>query len=420
MNLERREREKTGIKTLKVGYNRVFGYYIEVTKSYLDQVKDEFGYIRKQTTSNSERYITEELKERESLILRSDETALKLEYDLFEQIRLKCKDNIVDLQKLASLLSYVDMMNALSIVAKDNKYVRPIFSHYDELEIKDGRHPVIEKVMEKEFIPNDLILYNDQKILLITGPNMSGKSTYMRQNALIIIMAQIGSFVPASYAKLPIFDQIFTRIGSSDDIASGESTFMTEMMEVNEALRNATPRSLIILDEVGRGTATYDGMALAHAIIEYIHDEIGAKTFFSTHYHELTNLDKSLPSLINVHVEANSDNFDETGEIIFLHKVLPGPTDKSYGINVASLANIPLDVTLRAQDILNKLSSSKEFDEELLSKNNYVKPVIIDKRNPKEQEVIKELKEVDTNNLKPLDALVLINELKEKLGDADE
>ena len=419
INLEQKERERTGIKGLKVGYNRVFGYYIEITKSYLPQVKDEFGYIRKQTTSNSERYITEELKERETLILRSDETALNLEIELFNKLKNMCKENITKLQDLALTISFIDMISSLSVVAKENNYIRPTFSHYDELDIKDGRHPVIETVSDKEFVPNDLSLYNNEKILLITGPNMSGKSTYMRQNAIIIIMAQMGSFVPASYALIPIFDQIFTRIGSSDDIASGESTFMSEMMEVNVALQNATPNSLIILDEVGRGTATYDGMALAQAIIEYIHDNIGAKTFFSTHYHELTIMDKSLPFLRNVHVEANADRFDETGELIFLHKVLPGPSDQSYGINVASLANIPQDVTLRAQDILNKLEKNSELDTKLLSKDNYVKPKIIDKRNPKEQAIINEIKNIDTDNLKPIDALILINELKEKVDDID-
>ena len=245
----------------------MFGYYIEITKSYLSQVKDEFGYIRKQTTSNSERYITEELKEREALILRSDERSLELENEIFNTIRNACKDYIHDLQNVAKVISEIDMLIALSIVARSNKYVRPTFSLYDEMVIENGRHPVIEAMSEKEFIPNHLKLYNNDKILLITGPNMSGKSTYMRQNALIVIMAQLGSFVPASMAKLPIFDQIFTRIGSSDDIASGESTFMTEMLEVNYALQNATMRSLIILDEVGRGTATFDGMALAQAII---------------------------------------------------------------------------------------------------------------------------------------------------------
>ena len=262
LNLELREREKTGIKTLKVGYNRVFGYYIEITKSYLDQVKDEFGYIRKQTTSNSERFITQELKEREALILRSSEMAIELESKLFDGLREICKNHTARLQKLAIQISEIDMLISLSEVAKSNNYVRPTFSRYDEMEVIAGRHPVIEAVDNKDFIPNDLILYNDDKILLITGPNMSGKSTFMRQNALIVIMAQIGSFVPAQEAKLPIFDQIFTRIGSSDNIMGGESTFMVEMLEVNDAIKNATERSLVIFDEVGRGTATYDGMSL--------------------------------------------------------------------------------------------------------------------------------------------------------------
>lgn len=417
LNLEQRERERTGIKGLKVGYNRVFGYYIEVTKSYLPLVKDEFGYIRKQTTSNSERYITEELKEREALILRSSELALSLEIELFNNLRNKCKDQTAEIQKLATIISKIDMLISLSIVAKENNYTRPTFSRYNELIIKDGRHPVIEAVSEKEFIPNDTILYNDEKVLIITGPNMSGKSTFMRQNALISILAQIGSFVPAKSAKLPIYDQIFTRIGSSDDIASGESTFMTEMLEVNYALQNATSESLIILDEVGRGTATFDGMALAQAIIEYIHDNIGAKTFFSTHYHELTSLDKSLPFLRNVHVEANADDFDETGELIFLHKVLPGPTDQSYGINVASLAKIPLKITLRANDILTKLESKTSYDSELLSKNNYTEPIIISELDPKDKSILDELKGLDVDSMKPLDALILLNKWKAKVDE---
>ena len=239
----------------------------------------------------------------------------------------------------------------------------------------------------------------------------------MRQNAIISIMAQMGSFVPCTFAKLPIFDQIFTRIGSSDDIASGESTFMTEMLEVNDALQNATARSLIILDEVGRGTATFDGMALAQAIIEYIHDEIGAKTFFSTHYHELTSLDKSLSFLRNVHVEANADNFDETGELIFLHKVLPGATDQSYGINVASLAKIPLKVTLRAKDILTKLETKNTYDSKLLSKDNYTEPIIISELDPIDEEILNELKNLDVDALKPLDALILLNKWKNKVNE---
>ena len=417
INLEKREREKTGIKTLKVGYNKVFGYYIEITKSYLPQVKDEFGYIRKQTTSNSERYITEELKEREALILRSDERSLELEIEIFNDIRNECKKYLSEIQNSAKVISEIDMLIALSKVARANNYVRPEFSLYDELEIENGRHPVIEEVSEKDFIPNDLKLYNDDKVLLITGPNMSGKSTYMRQNALIVIMAQLGSFVPATKAKLPIFDQIFTRIGSSDDIARGESTFMTEMLEVNYALQNATMRSLIILDEVGRGTATFDGMALAQSIIEYIHFEIGAKTLFSTHYHELTNLESSLPFLKNVHVEAKVGN--NADEIVFLHKVLEGPSDQSYGINVASLAKMPLDVTIRAKDILNKLENKNSIDLDTLSINNYQKPVIeyVEKTNPKHINLINKIKELDVDNMKPIDAMIELAKIKEEALD---
>lgn len=414
INLEQRERERTGIKTLKVGYNKVFGYYIEITKSYLHLVKDEFGYIRKQTTSNSERFITEELKEREALILRSDETALALEIKLFNEIRNICKNHSNELQNLATIISEMDMLITFNIVSKENNYVRPIFSLYDELEIKDGRHPVIEKNLEKEFIPNDLTMYNNDKILLITGPNMSGKSTFMRQNALIVIMAQMGCFVPCSYAKLPIFDQIFTRIGSSDDIASGESTFMSEMLEVNFALSNATERSLIIFDEVGRGTATYDGMALAQAIIEYIHNNIGCKMLFSTHYHELTNLETHLGFLHNVHVEASTEDEDH---IVFLHKVLPGASDKSYGINVASLAKLPIEVTLRAADILRKIENSNKYDSDLFSLDNYQEPIIIDKTNPVHNQIINELKDCDIEKLSPIEALLLLSKLKEKLND---
>lgn len=412
-NLELRERERTGVKTLKVGYNRVFGYYIEVTKSYLGQIKDEYGYIRKQTTSNSERFITQELKEREALILRSGEISLELEIKLFNELRDICRKHTSQLQNLALQISELDMLISLSEVATANNYVRPTFSLYNEMEIKNGRHPIIEAFNQKEFIPNDLVLYNDNHILLITGPNMSGKSTYMRQNALIAIMAQLGSFVPAEKATLPIFDKIFTRIGSSDNITSGESTFMVEMLEVNEAIQNATERSLIIFDEVGRGTATFDGMSLAQAIIEYLHDKVGAKTLFSTHYHELTNLENSLSCLKNVHVEAKvGENMDD---LIFLHKVVSGPSDQSYGINVASLAKIPLDITLRAQDILLKLESKENYDQNLLSIKNYQKPVIIDKTDPKIIALKNKLKEVDIDNMKPIDALIFLTNLKEEI-----
>ncbi|MGM9899792.1 MAG: DNA mismatch repair protein MutS [Bacilli bacterium] len=412
-NLELRERERTGIKTLRVGYNRVFGYYIEVTKSYLGQIKDEYGYIRKQTTANSERYITQELKEREALILRSSETSIELEIKLFNEIREICKDNIYKLQKLAQQISELDMLLALSEVAKANNYVRPKFSLYNEMEITDGRHPIIEAFNASSFVPNDLHLYNNDRVLLITGPNMSGKSTYMRQNALIAIMAQIGSFVPASSAVLPIFDQIFTRIGSSDNITNGESTFMVEMLEVNEAIQNATERSLIIFDEVGRGTATFDGMSLAQAIIEYLHDKICAKTLFSTHYHELTNLENSLGCLKNVHVEAKvGENMDD---LIFLHKVVAGPSDQSYGINVASLAKIPLEITLRAKDILDKLENKEHYDQDLLSIKNYQKPVIIDKTDASLKLLKTKLLNADVDNMKPIDALLLLSQLKEEI-----
>ena len=416
INLEAREKEKTGIKNLKVGYNKVFGYYIEITKSYLHLVKDEFGYIRKQTTSNSERYITQELKEREALILRSDERSLELEIEIFNQIRDECKKYLGILQKVSKVISEIDMLIALCKIAKTNNYVRPVFSLYDEMEIIDGRHPVIEEFINSEFIPNDIKLFNNDKVLLITGPNMSGKSTYMRQNALIAIMAQMGSFVPAKYAKLPVFDQIFTRIGSSDDIASGESTFMTEMLEVNYALKNATMRSLIILDEVGRGTATFDGMALAQAIIEYIHFEIGAKTLFSTHYHELTSLEDSLPFLKNVHVEAvvgkNSD------DIVFLHKVLDGASDQSYGVNVASLAKMPVSVTTRAKDILSKLLNKNVYDKDILSIKNYSEPQIVEVEVESNQskKIRSLINSLDVDNMKPLDALLTLAKLKEEIN----
>lgn len=412
MNIEQREREKTGIKNLKIGFNKVFGYYIEVTKSNIPLVKDEFGYIRKQTTSNSERYITEELKELEALILRSNEHSIELEIKLFEEVRSKCKERSQELQQLADSLSELDLVLALMIVARNNLFVRPIFSQYSDIIIKKGRHPVVEQYSPEPFIPNDLFMYNDNQILLITGPNMSGKSTYMRQNALMVIMAQMGSFVPAESAELPIFDQIFTRIGSSDDIASGASTFMTEMLEVNYALQNATERSLIIFDEVGRGTATFDGLALAQAIIEYIHEKIGAKTLFSTHYHELTNLEKSLVRLNNVHVEAKEEN----GKIVFLHQVLKGATDKSYGIHVAALANLPKSLTLRAHDILQKLDSNNHYDSDRLALSNYTEPVIVNTLSEAEEKVLTELKELDVDDLRPIDALVLLSSLKEKLN----
>ena len=412
-NLELSEKEKTGIKTLKVGYNRVFGYYIEITKPNIHLVKDEFGYIRKQTTANAERYITEELKEREALILRSEERSLQIEMELFEEIRSVCKQYCHQIQMTALTISEIDMLTSFAYVAKQNNYVRPEFSIYGEVSIKDGRHPVIENTTPDVFIANDLEMDNTDYVMLITGPNMSGKSTFMRQTALISIMAQIGSFVSASSATLPLYDQIFTRIGASDDITSGESTFMVEMNEVNYALQHATYKSLILFDEVGRGTATYDGMALAQAIIEYLHNNTCCKTLFSTHYHELTNLDQSLVHLKNLHVDAKEEN----GNIIFMHKVITGSTDKSYGIHVANLAKMPEEVILRATDILDKLVQNSSIDTSLLSIDNYIKPKIIDKRDPNENIVLERIKNTNIEDLKPIDALLLLSELKEKLGE---
>lgn len=411
LSLETKEKERTGIKTLKVGYNKVFGYFIEVSKLQSELIKDEYGYIRKQTLSNAERYITQELKDKESLILRAEEKILELEHKLFNDVRNRLKSYTNELQSLAKVLAELDMMLSFSKVSNENKYVRPTLNDDGKIIIKDGRHPVIENNLQVSFIPNDLNMNSDDSILLITGPNMSGKSTYMRQIALIAIMAQIGCFVPCKSASLPIFDQIFTRIGASDDIVSGQSTFMVEMMEVNNALQNATKNSLVLFDEIGRGTATYDGMALAQAIIEYVHEKIGCKTLFSTHYHELTSLETTLKHLKNVHVSAE----EVKGEVVFLHKIKEGAIDKSYGINVAKLAKIPLDIILRATDILNKLQENENYDKEKLSPYNYVAPLVFDSKTEIEEEAINKIKNLNIYEINPMDALNILNELKKKL-----
>lgn len=358
-SLQAQERKVTGINNLKIGYNHVFGYYIEVTKVNLDKVPTD-RYERKQTLVNAERFSTPELKEKESLILEAQEKSTALEYDLFTQIREKVKDNIKRLQKLAKKLSQLDVLQSFAVISEKYHFVRPKLNQDHELTVKDGRHPVVEKFLgHQEYVPNDVEMGQDTDILLITGPNMSGKSTYMRQMALTAVMAQMGCFVPASRANLPIFDQIFTRIGAADDLVSGESTFMVEMMEANNALQHATSNSLILFDEIGRGTATYDGMALAQAIIEYVHNNIHAKTLFSTHYHELTGLEEQLPHLHNVHVGASEEN----GQLVFLHKVTDGPADKSYGIHVAKLAGMPASLLKRADEILTNLESKHADDQ---------------------------------------------------------
>ena len=414
LKIEAKERERTGIKLLKVGYNRVFGYYLEVPNGSISQIKDEYGFIRKQTLSTGERYITEELKEKESTILRAEEKALELEYKLFIEIRNECKKYSDKLQALAREIAFLDMMQSFSRISKENHYVMPKLSTDGVMEIIEGRHPVVELSMnnsDNRFIPNDLKMNDEKSILLITGPNMSGKSTYMREAALIVIMAQIGSFVPATSAKLPVFDAIFTRIGAADDIVSGESTFMVEMSEVNNALQNATKNSLILFDEIGRGTATYDGMALAQAIIEYVHEHIGCKTLFSTHYHELTTLENDLEHLTNVHVSAEEVN----GEIVFMHKVLKGSANRSYGINVAKLARIPLDVILRAEDILRKLEETSVKGNLNLSIKNYQAPLLYDSKTEIEKIVLDKIKDANIFNMSPIEAMNFLDDLQKSL-----
>ena len=338
--LEREERERTGIKSLKIGYNRVFGYYIEVTRANL-HLLEEGRYERKQTLTNAERFITPELKEKEALILQAEEKMISLEYELFLGLREQVKEQIPRLQALAKAVSELDVLQCFATISEERHYVKPIFSDERKLVIKDGRHPVVEKVLQsQEYVPNDCFMNRERELLLITGPNMSGKSTYMRQVALIAIFAQIGCYVSASEAVLPIFDKVFTRIGAADDFISGQSTFMVEMLEARNAIVNATENSLILFDEIGRGTSTYDGMALAQAMIEYIHEQIGAKTLFSTHYHELTVLADELSQLENIHVSA----IEQNGNVVFLHKIKEGPADKSYGIHVAKLAELPPDI----------------------------------------------------------------------------
>jgi DNA mismatch repair protein MutS len=351
--LESQERQATGIKSLKIGFNKVFGYYIEVTRSNLKALP-EGRYERKQTLANAERFITPELKEKERLIMDAEDKKVDLEYSLFHEIRENVKAFSSRLQALASLIASLDVLQSFATVSDDYHYTKPSFTEKRSVSLIGSRHPVVEKVLrEGAFVSNDVLMPESCDVLLITGPNMGGKSTFMRQVALSAIMAQIGCFVPADEAVLPIFDQIFTRIGATDDLASGQSTFMVEMVEAQEALSQATPNSLILLDEIGRGTSTYDGIAIAQAIVEFIHDKVKAKTLFSTHYHELTGLDTRLNRLVNVHVGA----MEEEGRVVFLHKVMPGNADKSYGIHVAELADLPSVLISRATEILTELES---------------------------------------------------------------
>lgn len=415
--LEAKERQATGIKNLKVGFNRVFGYYIEVTKSNLTNL-EEGRYERKQTLANAERFITPELKKLEKLILEAEEQSVDLEYHLFLEVREEVKKAIERLQRLAKAISSVDVLQSFAMISERYQYVRPELNTEKTLKIVDGRHPVVEKVLgHQEYIPNTIDMEQETLILLITGPNMSGKSTYMRQLALTVVMAQIGCFVPAQSANIPIFDRIFTRIGASDDLIAGQSTFMVEMMEANQALRYATPNSLVLFDELGRGTATYDGMALAQAIIEYIHKEVRAKTLFSTHYHELTVLEEELKHLRNIHVGA----VEKDGEVVFLHKMMEGPADKSYGIHVAKIAGLPPELLQRADVILQALEEGHNAP---TPPTIVAEPTIIEETqqlslfnevNPQEQKVLEQLTALNILEMTPMDALNALYELKKQM-----
>lgn len=409
MDLEVREKEKTGISKLKIGYSKIFGFYIEVSKSAVSQVKPEFGYIPKQTMTSGQRYITEELQEEGYKILHAEERRMEFEYQLFQELRSKVKTYTDRIQKLSEALAKLDIAVSLAAVAADNGYIRPTFNEKKRIHIKGARHPSIEKIMPmKQFVSNDYELDSDLEVMIITGPNMGGKSTYMRELSLIVIMAQLGSFVPAKECDLYVVDAIFTRIGASDDLIKGESTFMVEMAETNRALRNATSNSLLIFDEIGRGTATYDGMALAQAIIEYIVKNVHAKTLFSTHYHEITSLVGNLDVVENVHVSVKENE----GDITFLYKVEDGPMDKSYGINVARLAGLPENVLARATSILDSLENNKVD-------LNKIKATIVkntgENKSGSEDIVIKQLKKIDPLSMSPLEALNFLFELKKKV-----
>ena len=408
-NIEAQEKEKTGIRTLKVGFNKVFGYYIEVSKSMTDKVPDH--YVRKQTTVNGERYITQELKDLEHEILTASERAVALEYQLFTALREKIVAQAPRIQRTAAAVAEIDALGSLANVAVRDGYCRPDVDESSVIEITAGRHPVVERVLKDSlFVPNDTFMgEKEQRVAIITGPNMAGKSTYMRQVALIVLLAQIGSFVPAAAAHIGVVDRIFTRIGASDDLAAGQSTFMVEMTEVADILRHATKKSLLILDEIGRGTSTFDGMSIARAVVEHCADpkKLGAKTLFATHYHELTELEDTLPGTVNYNIAVKTRGED----IIFLRKIVPGGADRSYGIEVAKLAGLPDKVVARARTVLEQLESENGVQ--------YVQP-----RREKEQvsldavqegEVLDALRRCQPDTLTPIEAMGLLYELKQKL-----
>lgn len=403
LELEAKERERTGVKSLKVGYNRIFGYFIEVRNGNLSNIKDEFGYHAKQTLANATRFVTQELKEKEEQILHAQETKVKLEQSLFSDLLLRIKKDLFDLHACAQALSTIDVLVSLAILASEKGYVCPVFHPGYNVNVVEGKHPILDDRMKKKrYVSNDWKMSEDEHVQLITGPNMGGKSTYMRQNALLVVMAQMGSFIPAKTAELPIFDRIFTRIGASDDILTGKSTFMVEMMEANAALCYATKHSLILFDEIGRGTATYDGMALAQAMLEYIDEAIGAKTLFSTHYHELTDLEKEHPSMHNVHVDVR----EEKNEIEFRYRIIDGKADKSYGINVARLAHLPKVVLDRAAQLLTN------FENQDNNQNYQPSLFVMEQVQPEKSKLLQQLQELDIDSMTPRDALDCLYELK--------
>lgn len=403
LELEAKERERTGVKSLKVGYNRIFGYFIEVRNGNLSNIKDEFGYHAKQTLANATRFVTQELKEKEEQILHAQETKVKLEQSLFNDLLLRIKKDLFDLHACAQALSTIDVLVSLSILASEKGYVCPVFHPGYNVNVVEGKHPILDDRMKKKrYVSNDWKMSEDEHVQLITGPNMGGKSTYMRQNALLVVMAQMGSFIPAKTAELPIFDRIFTRIGASDDILTGKSTFMVEMIEANAALCYATKHSLILFDEIGRGTATYDGMALAQAMLEYIDEAIGAKTLFSTHYHELTDLEKEHPSMHNVHVDVR----EEKNEIEFRYRIIDGKADKSYGINVARLAHLPKVVLDRAAQLLTN------FENQDNNQNYQPSLFVMEQVQPEKSKLLQRLQELDIDSMTPRDALDCLYELK--------
>lgn len=425
LDIEAKEKERTGVKSLKIGFNKVFGYYIEITKANLKNLEIPSDYIRKQTLSNAERYISEELKVVEEKILHAKERIKDLEYSLFVDVRSSIFNEIGRIQKTASLIAKLDALQSLSTVAEKNNYCKPTMGNDIPLKIVEGRHPVIEKLLKDEsFVPNDTHMDESSNIMLITGPNMAGKSTYMRQVALICLMAHMGSFVPADNADIPILDSIFTRVGASDDLSQGQSTFMVEMTEVSHILKNATKNSLIILDEIGRGTSTYDGLSLAWSIVEHISKSLGGKTLFATHYHELTILEENLKNLKNFSVAVHED-----GEhISFLRKIVRGGADRSYGIHVARLAKVPEKVLIRASQILHKLENQESLNDKILKEkatDEYVAKKVISNQESQmsfdavistsEQEVISKLKDIDISRMTPLEAMNIIFDLQNRL-----